>query len=65
MENKTLIKLEKMRFLMIKTGLNYGFQNDKTLLISQRLDELINDYYSQCYLEKDDSNNKKVNKKMF
>lgn len=47
LDQKTLRKLEKTRSLLIRTGLKYGFHNQKTLLVSQRLDEIINQYYSK------------------
>lgn len=47
MDNKILRKLERTRKLMIQTGLKYGFHNQKTILISQRLDEIMNQYYSE------------------
>jgi len=44
MDKGILKQLEQTRELMIESGLKYGFQNTKTIQLSKRLDELLNEY---------------------
>ena len=44
MDKGILNQLEQMRELMIESGLKHGFQNAKTIQLSKRLDELLNEY---------------------
>ncbi|RHW39823.1 aspartyl-phosphate phosphatase Spo0E family protein [Lysinibacillus yapensis] len=39
-----LNELEKKRQLMIKSGVEYGLQNPKTIRLSKELDRLMNEY---------------------
>lgn len=52
MDKKIVRKLEKTRALLIQTGLKYGFQNKKTIMLSKRLDRIMNKYFSQCTFPK-------------
>lgn len=42
--NVTLKKIEKLRALMIQSGLENGFHNIKTIRLSKKVDELHNQY---------------------
>ncbi|WP_431029306.1 aspartyl-phosphate phosphatase Spo0E family protein [Lysinibacillus sp. LZ02] len=44
MEKGILEQLEQMRALMIQSGMKHGFGNAKTIQLSKRLDELLNEY---------------------
>ena len=44
MELIFLEQMEQLREKMIKTGLQYGLQNDETIKVSRQLDELLNQY---------------------
>ena len=44
MDKGILKQLEQTRELMIQSGLKHGFQNAKTIQLSKRLDELLNEY---------------------
>ena len=44
MDKGILKQLEQMRELMIESGLKHGFQNAKTIQLSKRLDEILNEY---------------------
>lgn len=37
-------QINEMRTQLISVGLQYGFTNDKTIHISQKLDKLINEF---------------------
>ncbi len=39
-----LLELEQTRALMIHSGMKYGFQHENTLLLSKKLDALMNEY---------------------
>ena len=42
--NQLLNKVEQTRRLMVKSGLRNGLLDDKTILLSKHLDELLNLY---------------------
>lgn len=44
MEKNLLKKLEQTRQLMIESGIENGLQNPKTIRLSKRLDQLMNQY---------------------
>lgn len=44
MSRMILYKMEKTRELMIKSGIENGLQNVKTIRLSRKLDELLNLY---------------------
>ena len=54
MDKGILKQLEQTRELMIECGLKYGFQNTKTIQLSKRLDELLNEYDMLTIDEKED-----------
>lgn len=43
-ENNLLKRLEQTREMMIQSGMKNGLQNPKTIRLSKRLDELMNQY---------------------
>jgi hypothetical protein len=45
--NKLLIKIELLRHVMQSLGLRKGIDHPDVLLISQKLDMLINEYYKR------------------
>lgn len=49
---KILIELEQTRALMIQSGMKYGFQNAKTIQLSEKLDLLMNEFDSLTSTEK-------------
>ncbi|MFP3918719.1 aspartyl-phosphate phosphatase Spo0E family protein [Lysinibacillus telephonicus] len=49
MENNLLKKLEQTRQLMIESGIENGLQNPKTIRLSKRLDQLMNQYDGENY----------------
>lgn len=52
---KDLLKeLEKKRQMMIKSGLEYGLQNPKTIRLSKELDRLMNQYEDEDSKSNDD-----------
>lgn len=53
MDKGILKQLEQTRELMIESGLKYGFRNTKTIQLSKRLDELLNEYDMLTIDEKD------------
>ena len=46
--NQLLQKVEQTRSLMVKSGLQYGLLDAKTINLSKRLDELLNLYSETC-----------------
>lgn len=56
---KLLLELEQTRALMIQSGMKYGFQHENTLLLSKKLDGLMNEYELIRMNEKDREKNKK------
>ena len=54
MEKGILKQVELTRTLMIQSGLKHGFQNVKTIQLSRRLDELLNEYDMLSTDEKED-----------
>ncbi len=54
MEKGILKQVELTRTLMIQSGLKHGFQNAKTIQLSRRLDELLNEYDMLSTDEKED-----------
>ncbi|GLC87669.1 aspartyl-phosphate phosphatase Spo0E family protein [Lysinibacillus piscis] len=51
---KLLLKqMEKTREMMIRSGVENGLQNVKTIQLSRRLDQLMNTYYRQMALEEE------------
>ena len=54
MDKSILKQLEQTRELMIESGLKHGFRNNKTIQLSKRLDELLNEYDMLTVDEKED-----------
>ncbi len=54
MVNLLLKQMEQTRELMIRSGVENGLQNAKTIQLSRRLDQLMNTYYRQTTLEEED-----------
>ncbi|QDQ01506.1 aspartyl-phosphate phosphatase Spo0E family protein [Lysinibacillus fusiformis] len=55
MVNLLLKKMEQTREMMIRSGVENGLQNAKTIQLSRRLDQLMNTYYRQtAFEEKED-----------
>ena len=54
MDKGILKQVEHTRELMIESGLKYGFRNVKTIQLSKRLDELLNEYDMLTINEKED-----------
>ena len=52
--NQLLKKVEDTRKLMIQSGLQYGLLDTKTILLSERLDELLNLYSNKYGVEEND-----------
>ena len=50
MTNLLLQQMEQTREMMIRSGVENGFQNVKTLRLSRQLDQLINIYYEEHFL---------------
>jgi len=46
--------MEQTREMMIRSGVENGLQNAKTIQLSRRLDQLMNTYYRQTTLEEED-----------
>lgn len=53
MVNLLLKQMEQTREMMIRSGVENGLQNAKTIQLSRRLDQLMNTYYRQTTLEED------------
>ncbi|KPN96669.1 aspartyl-phosphate phosphatase Spo0E family protein [Lysinibacillus sp. ZYM-1] len=47
MVNLLLKQMEQTREMMIRSGVENGLQNAKTIQLSRRLDQLMNTYYRQ------------------
>ncbi|MGE7090116.1 Spo0E family sporulation regulatory protein-aspartic acid phosphatase [Lysinibacillus sp. NPDC048646] len=55
MVNLLLKQMEQTREMMIRSGVENGLQNAKTIQLSRRLDQLMNTYYRQtAFEEKED-----------
>jgi len=54
MVNLLLKQMEQTREMMIRSGVENGLQNAKTIQLSRRLDQLMNTYYRQTTLEEED-----------
>ena len=50
MTNLLLQQMEQTREMMIRSGVEKGFQNANTLRLSRQLDQLINIYYEEQFL---------------
>ena len=50
MTNLLLQQMEQTREMMIRSGVENGFQNVNTLRLSRQLDQLINIYYEEQFL---------------
>lgn len=57
MENSLLKKLEQTRQLMIESGMENGLQNPKTIRLSKRLDQLMNQYDDENYEKENEYKN--------
>ncbi|MEB2298364.1 aspartyl-phosphate phosphatase Spo0E family protein [Lysinibacillus xylanilyticus] len=53
MVNLLLKQMEQTREMMIRSGVENGLQNAKTIQLSRRLDQLMNTYYRQTTLEEE------------
>ncbi|WP_341301735.1 aspartyl-phosphate phosphatase Spo0E family protein [Lysinibacillus sp. FSL H8-0500] len=51
MVNLLLKQMEQTREMMIRSGVENGLQNAKTIQLSRRLDQLMNTYYRQTAFE--------------
>ena len=51
MVNLLLKQMEQTREMMIRSGVENGLQNAKTIQLSRRLDQLMNTYYRQTTFE--------------
>jgi len=54
MVNLLLKQMEQTREMMIRSGVENGLQNAKTIQLSRRLDQLMNTYYRQTAFEEED-----------
>ncbi|MFJ7668004.1 Spo0E family sporulation regulatory protein-aspartic acid phosphatase [Lysinibacillus sp. NPDC097195] len=54
MVNLLLKQMEQTREMMIRSGVENGLQNAKTIQLSRRLDQLMNTYYRQTTFEEED-----------
>ncbi|MEK5334177.1 MULTISPECIES: aspartyl-phosphate phosphatase Spo0E family protein [unclassified Lysinibacillus] len=54
MVNLLLKQMEQTREMMIRSGVENGLQNAKTIQLSRRLDQLMNTYYRQTTLEEEE-----------
>lgn len=61
MVNLLLKQMEQTRELMIRSGVENGLQNAKTIQLSRRLDQLMNTYYRQTAFDEEKT---KTNKKI-
>ena len=50
----TLETMEQTREMMIRSGVENGLQNAKTIQLSRRLDQLMNTYYRQTAFEEEE-----------
>ncbi|MGE7689004.1 Spo0E family sporulation regulatory protein-aspartic acid phosphatase [Lysinibacillus sp. NPDC097214] len=55
MVNLLLKQMEQTREMMIRSGVENGLQNAKTIQLSRRLDQLMNTYYRQTTFEEEES----------
>ncbi|EAZ87527.1 aspartyl-phosphate phosphatase Spo0E family protein [Lysinibacillus fusiformis] len=53
MVNLLLKQMEQTRELMIRSGVENGLQNAKTIQLSRRLDQLMNTYYRQTAFDEE------------
>ncbi len=53
MVNLLLKQMEQTREMMIRSGVENGLQNAKTIQLSRRLDQLMNTYYRQMAIEEE------------
>ncbi len=53
MVNLLLKQMEQTRELMIRSGVENGLQNAKTIQLSRRLDYLMNTYYRQTAFDEE------------
>lgn len=51
MDNSIFEKIERTRELMIKSGIENGLLDAKTIRLSNKLDKLLNIYYKTHYTE--------------
>ncbi|MEQ6354308.1 hypothetical protein B1B04_01905 [Lysinibacillus sp. KCTC 33748] len=54
MVNLLLKQMEQTREMMIRSGVENGLQNAKTIQLSRRLDQLMNTYYRQTTFEEEE-----------
>jgi len=54
MVNLLLKQMERTREMMIRSGVENGLQNAKTIQLSRRLDQLMNTYYRQTTFEEEE-----------
>lgn len=54
MVNLLLKQMEQTREMMIRSGVENGLQNAKTIQLSRRLDQLMNTYYRQTAFEEEE-----------
>ncbi|AVK82921.1 aspartyl-phosphate phosphatase Spo0E family protein [Lysinibacillus sp. NPDC047702] len=54
MVNLLLKQMEQTREMMIRSGVENGLQNAKTIQLSRRLDQLMNTYYRQTVFEEEE-----------
>ncbi|MGE7916115.1 Spo0E family sporulation regulatory protein-aspartic acid phosphatase [Lysinibacillus xylanilyticus] len=55
MVNLLLKQMEQTREMMIRSGVENGLQNAKTIQLSRRLDQLMNTYYRQTTFEEEEN----------
>lgn len=60
MEKSLLKKLEQTRQLMIESGIENGLQNPKTIRLSKRLDQLMNQYEDEIYQKHNENEFKNI-----
>lgn len=53
MVNLLLKQMEQTREMMIRSGVENGLQNAKTIQLSRRLDQLMNTYYRQMAFDEE------------
>ncbi|MDM5246671.1 MULTISPECIES: aspartyl-phosphate phosphatase Spo0E family protein [unclassified Lysinibacillus] len=54
MVNLLLKQMEQTREMMIRSGVENGLRNAKTIQLSRRLDQLMNTYYRQTAFEEEE-----------